>query len=268
MKKRLIVILLALSLVGCASKTESKVIKVGTEGAYPPFNYVNTDGTVDGYDIAVVKAIDELIDDVEFEFVPTAWDGIFVALDAGQFDLIASNLGKNKDREAKYLFSDEAYTYGGTQIIFKSGRQDITSFADLKGKKVAAGVGTASTTKLEEYNAANGNEIEIVYTDGNINNALLEIDAGRVDATLGSIITTNLTAKELGISISGVQPPELSINGIYLLYAKTEENQELKTKVDAAIKTLKENGKLKELSIKYFGADYSSEEAAKAVKQD
>ncbi|MRJ45978.1 transporter substrate-binding domain-containing protein [Fundicoccus ignavus] len=240
------------------------VVKVGTEGAYPPYNYINDDGEVDGYDIAVAKAVDELLEDVEFEYVPTAWDGIFVALDAGEFQFIASNLTKNEEREAKYLFADEPYNYEGVQLIFKEGRDDIQSFEDLKGKRVAAGVGNANTTFLEQYNEANGNEIEIVYTDGNINNALLELENDNVDATIGSVITTQLTADELGIKIASIQLVELDLKPVYFLYAQSEENEELKQKIDAALLELQENGVLSELSIEYFGRDQSTAEAAEA----
>ncbi|WP_444658109.1 transporter substrate-binding domain-containing protein [Caproiciproducens sp. R2] len=92
------------------SGTKVETVIVGTEGAYPPFNYVDADGTVDGYDMAVVRALDELIPEVEFKFQPTAWDSIFVALESGKFDMIASQIAKNPSREEKYQFSELPYS--------------------------------------------------------------------------------------------------------------------------------------------------------------
>ncbi|MDR1211789.1 MAG: transporter substrate-binding domain-containing protein [Spirochaetaceae bacterium] len=263
------VLLIAVAGFGFASPRQdtggSRTIRVGTEGAYPPYNYVTEAGEADGYDVAVVRAVGELIPELEFEFIPTAWDGIFVALEGGAFNLIASDLAWRPEREEKYYLSTVPYLWGGTQIVYKAGRRDIRSLADLNGKKVAAGVGTNTTTELEQYIARTGARIEIVYTDGNIVNALTEIETGRVDATLSSIITTQLTADSLGYKIEGVTASELPANSIHLLFPKTEEGRQLRDRMDGALKTLLDNGTLASLSQKYFfGKDYSTREALEA----
>ncbi|AEF84953.1 amino acid ABC-transporter, periplasmic amino acid-binding protein [Treponema primitia ZAS-2] len=241
------------------------IVRVGTEGAYPPYNFVTATGEADGYDVAVVKAIGELLPQYQFVFVPTAWDGIFVALEGGDFDLIASNLGWRKEREEKYYLSTVPYLWGASEIVFKSGRTDIHSLSDLKGKKVAAGVGTSTTTWLEEYIKTTNSNIEIVYTDGNIVNALTEIETGRVDATITSFITTQLTAESLGYKITGITTPELTVSSIHLLFPKTETGKTYQDAFDGALKQLLANGKLAELSRKYFfGKNYTTQEAVAA----
>jgi L-cystine transport system substrate-binding protein len=239
------------------------VVLVGTEGAYPPYNFVTKKGESDGYDVAVVKAIDALIPEITVKFVPTAWDGIFVALEGGEFNLIASNLGWRQEREDKYYLSTVPYLWGVSDIVYKTGRKDINSLTDLAGKKVAAGVGTSTTTQLEEYIKATGAKITIVYTDGNIVNALTEIDTGRVDATLSSIITTQLTAETLGVKVSGVAIKEWPVHSIHLLFPKTPEGKALRDQFDIALTTLLKNGTLSKLSRQYFfGKDYTTKEAA------
>ncbi|BBN97654.1 transporter substrate-binding domain-containing protein [Sporolactobacillus terrae] len=267
----LLTVILLLTTAACgnssASSDKKKAVKVttvnvGTEGAYPPYNYVDANGKADGYDIAVMRAIDKKVPSLKFKYVPTAWDSIFVALESGKFDIIASDLGKNPEREKKYLFSKEPYLYGSSQIIYKAGRTDIKSLKDLYGKKVAAGVGTNTTTQLETFNKKHGNKITIKYTDGNINNALQEIDSKRVDATISNIITTNLTAKKLGIKVDGTTAPELGISPIHLLYVKNDRGSKYQKLIDKAIVELREEGTLKKLSEKYLGKDYTTEEAA------
>jgi L-cystine transport system substrate-binding protein len=277
MKTRKFFIVLALFLAGTAlfagAKKESggaALLRVGTEGAYPPYNYVTEQGEADGYDVAVVKAVIELLPEYRVEFVPTAWDGIFVALEGGEFDLIASNLGWRKEREEKYYLSTVPYLWGGSNLVFKAGRGDIRSLRDLEGKKVAAGVGTSTTTQLEEYIKQTGANIEIIFTDGNIVNALTEIETGRVDATISSIITTQLTADSLGYKIDSVPitDPEwtsTSVNSIHLLFPKTEQGRNYRDQFDTALKRLHDNGRLRELSRKYFfGKDYTTREALEA----
>ena len=274
MKTRNFFVVMALFLAGtalfAAAKKESggpALIKVGTEGAMPPYNYVTQQGEADGYDIAVVKAIIELLPEYKVEFVPTAWDGIFVALEGGEFDLIASYLGWRKEREEKYYLSTVPYLWSGYSLVFKEGRTDIRTLKDLEGKKVASGVGTASTTLLEEYIKQTGANIEIIYTDGNIVNALTEIDTGRVDATINSTITTQLTANTLGYKIDSIPITEegWSIISIHLLFPKTEKGKTLRDQFDTAVTQLLANGKLREISRKYlFGKDYTTKEALEA----
>jgi L-cystine transport system substrate-binding protein len=268
MKRFLLVIFLILmagALVFAGGKkddgSQQTVIRVGTEGAYPPYNYVDASKNVDGYDMAVVRAIGELMPQYKFEFIPTAWEGIFTALEGGSFDLIASNLGWRKEREEKYYLSTVPYLWGGSQLVYKAGRTDIRSLRDLYGKKVAAGVGTATTTQLEEYIKSTGAPIQIVYTDGNIANALLEIESGRVDATISSIITTQLTAQSLGIKVEGSTINEWEPSSIHLLFPKTEKGKLYRDQFDEALKKLLANGTLSALSQKYLsGKDHSTKE--------
>jgi L-cystine transport system substrate-binding protein len=243
-----------------AGQTQT-VIRVGTEGAYPPYNFVDSSKNVDGYDIAVVRAVGELLPEYKFEFIPTAWDGIFTALEGGSFDLIASNLGWRKEREEKYYLSTVPYLWGGSQLVYKAGRTDIRSLKDLNGKKVAAGVGTATTTQLEEYIKSTGAPVQIVYTDGNIATALLEIESGRVDATISSIITTQITAESLCIKIEGSTINEWEPSSIHLLFPKTDKGKLYRDQIDEALKQLHANGTLSALSKKYlFGKDHTTKD--------
>jgi len=268
MKRFLLVTLLLLiagALIFAGGKkddgSQQTLIRVGTEGAYPPYNYVDASKNVDGYDIAVVRAIGDLLPQYKLEFIPTAWDGIFTALEGGSFDLIASNLGWRQEREEKYYLSTVPYLWSGSQLMYKAGRTDIRSLKDLNGKKVAAGVGTATTTRLEEYIKSTGANIQIVYTDGNIATALLEIDSGRVDATISSIITSQLTAQSLGIKVDGSTINEWDPSSIHLLFPKTEKGKLYRDQFDVALKQLLDNGTLSALSKKYLsGKDHTTKE--------
>jgi L-cystine transport system substrate-binding protein len=244
------------------NNTQRTIVRVGTEGAYPPYNFVDSSRKVDGYDMAVIRAVEKLLPEYQFEFVPTAWDGIFTALEGGSFDLIASNIAWRAEREQKYYLSTVPYLWSGSQLVFKAGRTDIRSLRDLNGKKVAAGVGTATTTQLEEYIGKTGAPIEIVYTDGNIATALLEIDTGRVDATISSIITTQLVADSLGIKVDGSTISEWEPSSIHFLFSKTEKGRNYRDRIDSVISQLHANGVLAALSREYlFGRDYTTKDS-------
>ncbi|MDR1257018.1 MAG: transporter substrate-binding domain-containing protein [Spirochaetaceae bacterium] len=272
MDKKRIAAALALFLAGAAvfagAKKENPagvtLLRIGTEGAMPPYNFVNEKGEADGYDVALVKAIVDLLPEYRAEFVPTAWDGIFVALEGGEFDLLASYLAWRPEREEKYYLSKLPYMWYSYSVVFKKGRGDIRSLKDLEGKKIAAGVGAAYTVQLEEYIKRTGAKIEIVYTDGNVANALTELDNGRVDATISSFVTTQITADRLGYQIDSLPLTEdgWTVGSIHLLFPKTEKGRLLRDRFDGALEKLIANGKLREISRQYlFGKDYTTKEA-------
>ncbi|MDR1651375.1 MAG: transporter substrate-binding domain-containing protein [Synergistaceae bacterium] len=259
-KSALLAALLGIIVCG-ASDAAGKTYYVGTEAAYAPFNYVDEAGAVDGYDAAVVRAIDELLPDAEFEFVPTDWSAIFVALESGRFDAIASTISRTEERQKKYLFSEEPYLYMANAIITKGGRTDIKGVKDLHGKTVALGIGTANTLALEKYNEENGNPINVIYTDGELSKTLQEVINGRADAFLANPVAVTKFTKEQGIGVEIIIWRERGVGACYLLFANSENGRKLKELTDPVLEKLKADGTLAELSNRYLGADYTSEAA-------
>lgn len=271
---------LALPLAGCSNKDgaqsssaaqsaqskETNVVtyRVATEGAYAPFNYVDEDGNPDGYDIAVAKAVDELIPEVQFEYQAVEWSSIFAGLEAEKYDLIVSQAAKTPEREEKYLFGDTAYTWGIGAIAYKSGRTDIKSMDDLAGKTVTVGVGSSNANVIETWNAEHGNVINVTYGDGDISKALLDVQEGRVDATLVSPVTAGLVVKEQGLDVEFALRNDDTVKPVYWLFNQNEDGEYLKPLVDKALQTLLDNGTLAELSKTYLGDDYSTQEAVQA----
>ncbi len=271
---------LTLPLAGCSDKDgaqsssaaqsaqskETNVVtyRVATEGAYAPFNYVDEDGKPDGYDIAVAKAVDELIPEVQFEYQAVEWSSIFAGLEAEKYDLIVSQAAKTPEREEKYLFGDTAYTWGIGAIAYKSGRTDIKSMDDLAGKTVTVGVGSSNANVIETWNAEHGNVINVTYGDGDISKALLDVQEGRVDATLVSPVTAGLVVKEQGLDVEFALRNDDTVKPVYWLFNQNEDGEYLKPLVDKALQTLLDNGTLAELSKTYLGDDYSTQEAVQA----
>ena len=255
----------AIAVTGCGeAKTEVKEVKtyrIATEGAYAPFNYIGEDGKPDGFDIAVAKAVDELLPDVEFTYEAVEWSSIFVGLEADRYDLIVSQIMRNPDREAKYLFSEVPYSYDLGAIAFKKGRDDIKSMDDLSGKSVVVGVGSSYANDIETWNAEHDNVVTVNYGDGDVTKALLEVQEGRSDSALISPVTGNKIITEQGLDIDFVLRGDQEAIPTYWLFAKNEKNEELIPKVDAALKELIESGKLGEISNEYLGGDYTTIEA-------
>ena len=243
---------------------EVKEYRIATEGAYAPYNYIGEDGQPDGYDIAVAKAVDELIPEVSFTYQAVEWSSIFAGLESGRYDLIVSQAAKTPEREEKYLFGNTAYAWDLGAIAFAQGRTDIHSLADLSGKTLTVAVGSSNANVIETWNAAHDNAVEVVYGDGDITKALLDVQEGRVDATLVSPVTGSKIVTEQGLKIDFALRDDEDPKPVFWLYANTPENEELKPLVDKALDELVANGKLSEISEKYLGGDYSSLDAVKA----
>ncbi|MGN0801241.1 MAG: transporter substrate-binding domain-containing protein [Candidatus Faecivicinus sp.] len=252
---------LVLTLTAGALAEEVKVYQIATEGAYAPFNYLDENGQPDGYDIAVAKAVDELIPEVEFEYQAVEWSSIFAGLEADKYDLIVSQAAKTPEREERYLFSDVAYSWSVGAIAYKAGRTDIKSMDDLAGKTVTVAVGSSNANVIETWNEEHGNVVNVVYGDGDISKALLEVQEGRVDATLVSPQTGSLVIAEQGLDVEYVLRTDDEPKPVYWLYQKDEDGEALKALVDVALQTLIDNGTLSEISLQYLGGDYSTAEA-------
>lgn len=83
-----------------SSSKDKDTLRVGTEGTYAPFTYHNKNDQLTGYDIDVIKAVAKE-ENLKLKFNETSWDSMFAGLDAGRFDVIANQVGVNKDREKK-----------------------------------------------------------------------------------------------------------------------------------------------------------------------
>ena len=86
-----------------------RVVRVGTEGTYPPFTYVDPrTSQLTGYDIEVIEAVAQEAG-WKLKFVQSPFDAIFPALDAKRIDVIANQVTINPEREARYLFYEAVH---------------------------------------------------------------------------------------------------------------------------------------------------------------
>ncbi len=259
-------ILIGLFLISCGSKKEENIsgntspatnsgaekikIKVGTEGAYAPFTFVDESGKLTGYDVEVVEEIAKRAN-LEVEFVPTPWDSMFLGLESKKFDFIANQIARNPEREQKYNFSDE-YLISAVQIIVKKGRTDIKTLEDFKGKKILTGVGSNYNKILTDYDK--NNEFKLSYYDGNITIALDEISQGKADATINDRLTVGYFLKQKGDLVELVGDP-IQQSPVYFTFRK--DSEELREKVNKALEEIKTDGTLGKISEKWFNADYT-----------
>ena len=270
MIKKAISLILGLVLVLGISAASADVTKVviATEGAYAPYNYVDENGNPDGYDIAVAKAVDELLEDYEFEYIAGEWSSIFAGLEADRYQVLVTQASKTAEREEKYLFGSTAYTWGAGAIAYLKGREGITGLASIANTDLTLSVAVGSSNEniaLTWNKEHPDQQVNIVYNDGDISKALLDVQEGRVDATLVSPAVASNVITAQGLNVDYKLRDEASVESTYWLFSQTdayaEANKELAARVDEALQTLIDNGTLAQISEQYLGADYSTEAA-------
>jgi cystine transport system substrate-binding protein len=224
---------------------DSGTLTVGTEGTYRPFSFhEGGSGELTGFDVEVARAVGEQMG-VEVEFEETQWDAIFAGLEAGRFDVIANQVTMTPEREEAYTFSTP-YTVSTGVVVVPEDDTEITSFADLDGKRTAQSLTSNWKTLAEESGAT------VEGVEGWAQAAAL-VQQGRVDATINDKLTF-LDAQQSGAA-EGLKIAAETEETSQTALALPQGADTLKERIDEALAALAEDGTLVELSEKYFGAD-------------
>ncbi|PAF44619.1 transporter substrate-binding domain-containing protein [Helicobacter sp. 11S02629-2] len=228
-------------------------LRVGHEDAYYPFTSIK-DGKPLGYDLDVIKAIGEIDPNLTIKYSGVPWASVILGLDSGRFNVIANQIGKTKVREEKYIFSKYPYFISTSQLIVRGGDDSIKTVADLKGKTLGANIGANHTLTLENYDKAHGNLFKIKYYK-DLNSLLTDLSLGRIDGTLNDPASIKYQAQTQHLNLKAL-PLVFAINPIYFMYEKNDTA--LRDRIDVDLKKAIDSGKLKELSLKWFGDDQTS----------
>ena len=231
-------------------------VRVGTMGTYSPFSYTDEDGKLTGYDLEVVRKVEQTDPSLHFEFTAGPWDSLFVGLDSDKFQMLANQISETEERDQKYYLTQNSYLIGVDQLIVKGGRTDISSLEDLAGKKIGLTVGDAHNAPVEKWNEANGGVLDIVYYEEDVTTLLQDIVNGRIDATANDPAVAVSKAELQGLDVQAVGEP-LEKTPVYFIFKQDDTGRLLRDKVDAALQKLIDNGELSQLSIDWFGADYT-----------
>ena len=242
-----------------ANKNSSKDVKTVRLAAdeYGRFHYLDN-GVLAGYNIAVAEAVDELIPEVQFEYVYKDFDSLFTGLENGEFDMIAAVVDYTYDRGEKYLFGGSAYMYDCAVFVTNSRNNKIKSLVDLNGKVLAY---SNKFSEAVDEKIVNSNSFELVRLTEceDDETALQMVDTGEADACLVSLKYLINNFGENARSMYDVYPGINLWNDFYSFVSlKDSESEELMKKIDTALEQLLENGTLRDLSLTYFGFDFSA----------
>jgi cystine transport system substrate-binding protein len=219
--------------------------RIGLEGTYPPFNYVDEKGNLTGFEVEFARELARRLG-VKPDFQPGKWDGLLAALDVDRIDAVINQVTITPERQQKYAFS-APYTVSGIQIIVPANKTGIAKPADLAGKRVGAGLGTA----YEKWLRANAPTADIrTYDDDATRNQDLLV--GRIDAALNDrLIVPNLVKQYGGRIVAAGEPFATQTQAI----AMRKDSGALPQAVNDAIAAMRADGTLKRISQTWFGAD-------------
>lgn len=240
---------------GASADSENKVLKVGTTGLVYPFSFKEND-KLQGFDVEVMEKVGEKLG-YEIQWQLSDFSGLMGQLESGKIDTVANQVAVNAERQEKFNFTGP-YAYDGTQILVREDNNDIQSVEDLKGKTVAAVLGSNHAKNLE--NADTSGEVKIKTYEAH-DGTLHEVEFGRVDAYVSG---RNILSAELGkvdLPLKMVGEP-ITFEQVAFPFVKKEENNVIIEEFNKAIQELREDGSLKEISDKYFKEDITVENAS------
>lgn len=243
--KNILKILLLVSLLvvlSCSKKEEKDVLYVGTNAEYPPFEYLDENGNVVGFDVELINEISKIIGK-KIEIKDMTFDGLIPALEAKTIDILIAGITATESRKKVINFS-KPYFESQQAIIVKEDNNTITNFDSLNNTYIVGVVlgyvGDVALTeskkvdKIERFNRTA--DTVVALQNGKIDAAIMDypIAVGYIKNNEGlKAIKTDLSIQELCIGFR-------------------KEDTKLLEDVNKALDTLKENGKYDELVKKYF----------------
>lgn len=214
-------------------------------GEYPPFSMPDEDGNMIGFDADVARALAERLG-VEPRLQQAEFSSIIAGVQTGAFDITVASHARTPERERAVTFSDVPYYYGGGQLFVRDDT-DYQSLDDLREANAAIAVDLGGTNQqwLEENGYPN------IATYSGVQDSLLAVASGRADA-----IFTNPTVGYLAIQEG---QPLRAIEG--LLFEENawitvaNGNPQLIEAINQAIRDMREDGTLLEISMEWIGGD-------------
>ncbi|KKJ76043.1 nickel transporter [Kiloniella litopenaei] len=250
--KKFLVTAVAAAMTFTAGAVAAKDLRIGVEGAYPPFSSIDTNGNVVGFDIDIANALCEEMK-VKCTLVVQDWDGIIPALNAKKYDAIIASMSITEERKKKVDFSEKYYNSPARFLRKKGSGIEITA-ESMKGKTVGVQRGTIHDTFI----TAEFPDTEIKRY-GTQDEAYLDIAAGRVDLLIADSIAMDdgFVKTDAGKDFEFVGPsysdPKYFGDGAGIAVRKSDT--ELRDRFSAAIKAIRGNGVYKAINDKYFDFD-------------
>ncbi|MDF2606021.1 MAG: glutamine transporter substrate-binding protein [Bacillales bacterium] len=249
-------IILILATVGCGKKEETKkettnepkVIKVATDAAYAPFEYLEK-GEIVGFDVELLTAVLKEAG-YKAEFSNTGWDPLFPAVQNKQVDMAASALTITEERKQTYNFS-HPYFQSTFMIMVKEG-SSIKSALDLKDAKIGVQNGTTGQEAVEGLIGKNAPNLK-KYENNVL--AVMALKSGEVEAVVTDFAVAAEYVKNNPNDKIVALEDKVNFASEFYGFMFPKDSTKLQEEVNKAYNTILDNGTYTELFKKYFGTE-------------
>lgn len=234
---------MALGLALAAPATAEETLRIGTEGAYPPFNQIDSKGRLFGFDIDIANALCKEMK-VKCELIAQDWDGIIPGLLARKYDAIVASMSITPERLQAVDFTNPYYS---NKLRFVAREGAYVDPRQVNGLIVGAQRATIAAQWLED-NLADKVTIRLYDTQ---ENAFLDLAAGRTNAVLSDFLPayTWISSPEgKGFTLAGA---EIDIND-KIGIAVRKGDTALLNRLNAALAAILANGTYEKINAKYF----------------
>jgi arginine/ornithine transport system substrate-binding protein len=238
---------------GLSQAADWSKVRIGVEGAYPPFSWVEADGTLKGFDIDIANALCKEMG-AECTLVQQDWDGIIPSLLAKKYDAIIASMSITPERQKKVAFSNKYYNTPAKFARMKGSGIEITK-EGLAGKTV----GVQRATTHDSFITAEFGDAVTIKRYGTQDEAYLDAVSGRIDLLLADSVAMDdgFLNTDNGKDWEFVGPDfiEEKYFGPGAGIAIRQEDTDLVEKFNAAIAAIRANGTYEAINKKYFEFD-------------
>jgi len=241
--------------------SDVRKVKVAYDQASKPMSWLDDDGNPTGYDVEVMKLVDELLPQYEFEYIGTTSDDLLIGVEQGKFQAGVKNAFWTEERTAKFIFPEEFLGLSSAGLVLKKENEHIKTLADFASAGFSLApiaANNAQYTIIEEYNNEfPDNMVNLVAGDAFTVDVVQWVIEGRAE---GGVAIEGHFEKQ----VSDVDSPyhnlkdevvynEFDVIKTWPLFNKKE--QEFADAYDKAIKQIKDDKKTSELSKEFYGKD-------------
>lgn len=260
------ILALAAGTVFAAKKTKVTKVRVAHTNYYVPYDFVNDKGESDGFEVAVLKEIDKLLDEYEFDFYPTSDDDLLIGVLQGKYAFGTKGVWVTEERKQKYVFPKNPIGASVIGVVIRSDTADqitdLRSFAKYSGKLVPISASSAQFAVVEDFNKANPDaQIKLVPADQFVvTDGYVWVNEGRYDGYLDIKLSF-----QNNVLVDGAPYNQYKDKLTYITYKGiptwpifNKKQQKLADAYDKAIEKLIADGTVSRLAIQYFGEDVSA----------
>ncbi|MCG0238076.1 MAG: basic amino acid ABC transporter substrate-binding protein [Firmicutes bacterium] len=216
------------------------VLKIGTSPDYPPFEFLDENNQVVGFDIDIMQEVAKELG-VQLEIVQMGFDGLIPALQAGKFDIMAAGVTVTEERKQAVDFTDPYLAGTDAIVVRKDWDKPVKSLEDLKGHRVAVQIGTVHGEAVRQIEGVEVKEYNL-FTE-----AATAVASGQADATyLHKVVAEAFIKANPNLKIAAELP------ALETAFALRKDTPDLTQFVNQVLAKMKQDGRFDRLTEKWF----------------